>query len=196
MAVAFTKEQRDEIQCKLIEAGFELSSTIGFKKMTIARITEAAGVSVGSFYIFYDSKESFAKALIGEMEARSMSKLTALLSSGGTITVKEFLDWYRDYYRPENNFLLKIRLEDWIWLKTHITDGTYFESAKDTDRITKILPYITGIRKDIDLGIVINFIKSIYAIYQNRETFFEESLQRNVDLIFDTIYRYVREDDE
>jgi hypothetical protein len=196
MAVAFTKEQRDEIQCKLIEAGFELSSTIGFKKMTIARITEAAGVSVGSFYIFYDSKESFAKALIGEMEARSMSKLTALLSSGGTITVKEFLDWYRDYYRTENNFLLKIRLEDWIWLKTHITDGTYFESGKDTDRITKILPYITGIRKDIDLGIVINFIKSIYAIYQNRETFFEESLQRNVDLIFDTIYRYVREDDE
>lgn len=194
MAVAFTQEQRDEIQRKLIEAGFKLSTTIGFKKMTIAKITEAAGVAIGSFYIFYDSKENFAKALIGEMEARSMCKLTALLSNDGTITVKEFLDWYRDYYRPENNFLLRIRLEDWIWLKSHITDGTYFESGKDTDRITKILPYITGIRKDIDIGIVINFIKAIYAIYQNRETFFEESLQKNVDLIFDTIYCYVRED--
>ena len=92
MAVAFTQEQRDEIQRKLIETGFELSSTIGFKKMTIAKITEAAGVAIGSFYIFYDSKENFAKALIGEMEARSMCKLTALLSNDGTITVKEFLD--------------------------------------------------------------------------------------------------------
>ena len=51
MAVAFTQDQRDEIQQKLIEAGFELSTTIGFKKMTIAKITDAAGVAVGSFYI-------------------------------------------------------------------------------------------------------------------------------------------------
>ena len=59
--------------------------------MTIAKITEAAGVAVGSFYLFYDSKESF-------------------------------------------------------------------------------------------------------AIYQKRETFFEKSLQENVDLIFDTIYRYMKEE--
>ena len=63
------------------------------------------------------------------------------------------------------------------------------------DRFEKVMPYINGIRKDIDPGIVINFIKSIYAIYQNRETFFEESLQGNVDLIFDTIYRYMERDE-
>ncbi len=196
MAVAFTQEQRDEIQGKLFEAGFELSTTIGFKKMTIAKITEAAGVAVGSFYIFYDSKESFAKALIAEMEERSMSRLCARLFDDETIEVKEFLDLYRDYFRPENNFLLRLGLEDWVWLKTHITDGTYFGRDQNTERIEKILPYIRGVRKDIDPGIVINFIKSIYAIYQNRETFFEESLQGNVDLIFDTIYRYIREEAE
>ena len=196
MAVGFTTEQRDEIQGKLIEAGFELSSTIGFKKMTIAKITEAAGVAVGSFYLFYDSKESFAKALIAEVEDRSMRGLMARLTGDGTIEVKEFLDLYRDCFRPENNFLLEIKLEDWVWLKTHITDGTYFGRDQDAQRIEKILPCISGIRKDIDPGIVVNFIKSIYAIYQNRETFFEESLQGNVDLIFDTIYRYIREEAE
>ena len=49
MAVAFTQEQKDEIQGKLIEAGLELSGAIGFKRMTISRITKAAGVAVGSF---------------------------------------------------------------------------------------------------------------------------------------------------
>lgn len=195
MAIAFTQEQRDEIQGKLIEAGFELSSTIGFKKMTISKITEAAGVAVGSFYIFYDSKESFAKALIQETEDRSMRKLMAKLAADGTIELREFLYLYRDCFRPENNFLLRIKLDDWVWLKTHITDDSYFERSGDADRLYKILPHIKGIRKDINPGVVINFIKSIYAIYQNRETFFEESLQENVDLIFDTIYRYIREEE-
>lgn len=196
MANAFTQEQKDEIQEKLIEAGFKLSTTIGFKKMTIAKITEAAGVAVGSFYIFYDSKESFAKALIQETEERSMRNLMAKLTADGTIELREFLDLYRDCFRPENNFLLRIKLEDWVWLKTHITDDSYFERNGDADRLYKIIPHIRGVRKDIDPGVVINFIKSIYAIYQNRETFFEESLQENVNLIFDTIYRYIREKEE
>lgn len=193
MAIAFTQEQKDEIQGKLIEAGFDLSGTIGFKKMTIAKITEAAGVAVGSFYIFYDSKDSFAKALIKETEERSMRNLMAKLAANGTIELRDFLDLYRDCFRPENNFLLRIKLEDWVWLKTHITYDSYFERSGDADRLYKIIPHIRGVRKDIDPGVVINFIKSIYAIYQNRETFFEESLQENVNLIFDTIYRYIRE---
>ena len=117
------------------------------------------------------------------------------MENSGTIALKEFLDLFRDCFRPENNFLLEIKLEDWIWLKTHIADGTYFERVGNMDRFEKVMPYINGIRKDIDPGIVINFIKSIYAIYQNRETFFEESLQGNVDLIFDTIYRYMERDE-
>lgn len=193
MAVAFTQEQKDEIQGKLIEAGFELSTTIGFKKMTIAKITEAAGVAVGSFYLFYDSKESFAKALIADTEEKSMDFLMAYLVNSDTIDIKEFLDLFRDCFRPENNFLLKIKLDDWVWLKTHIHDENHFERIGDSERFERVLPYVSGIRKDIDPGIVINFIKSIYAIYQNRETFFEESLQGNVDLIFDTIYRYMKE---
>ena len=80
-----------------------------------------------------------------------------------------------------------------MWLKTHITDDSYFARSGDADRLYKLLPHINGVRKDINPGVVINFIKSVYAMYQNRETFFEESLQENVDLIFDTIYRYIRE---
>ena len=127
MAVAFTQEQKDEIQGKLIEAGLELSGAIGFKRMTISRITKAAGVAVGSFYIFYDSKESFAKALIAETEERLMRSLMPKLTTDGTIEIKVFLDLYRDCFRPENNFLLRIKLEDWVWFKTHLAGDAFFE---------------------------------------------------------------------
>lgn len=192
MAIPFTQEQKDEIHGKLIEAGFELSGTIGFKKMTIAKITEAAGVAVGTFYIFYDSKENFVLALIKEAEKEAELKMATAFSKDGTIRLKKFLNTFRENFRPETNFLLKISLDDWVWLKSHLTDTSYFNTSSDRQKIEYLLPRIKGVREDIDPGVVVNFIKSIYALYQNRETLFEESLETNVDLIFDSIYRYLK----
>ena len=192
MAIAFTQEQKDEIQEKLIEAGFELSTSIGFKKMTVATVAKSAGVAVGSFYIFFDSKENFVLALIKEAEKEAELRMATVFEKDGTITLKKFLSVFRENFRPETNFLLKISLDDWVWLKSHLTDTTYFNTSSDRQKIEYLLPRIKGVREDIDPGVVVNFIKSIYALYQNRETLFEESLEMNVDLIFDSIYRYMK----
>ncbi len=192
MAGGFTDEERNNIRKKLLEAGVSLSTAMGFKKMTVASIAKEAGVSVGSFYNFFSSKETFAVSMINELENRSFADFMQRLEGADTIPLREFLHWYREYFRPETNFLLRLTLEDTIWLKNHVTPGSYFENGPDLERIQKIIPYVTGIRTDFDPGVVVNFIKSIYAVYQNRDTFFEDALQTNVDLIFDAIYRYVR----
>ncbi len=192
MAIAFTQEQKDEIQEKLIEAGFALSTSIGFKKMTVATVAKSAGVAVGSFYIFFDSKENFVLALIKEAEKEAELRMATVFEKDGTIPLKKFLSVFRENFRPETNFLLKISLDDWVWLKSHLTDTTYFNTSSDRQKIEYLLPRIKGVREDIDPGVVVNFIKSIYALYQNRETLFEESLEMNVDLIFDSIYRYMK----
>ena len=192
MPIAFTQEQKDEIQGKLIEAGFELSTSIGFKKMTVAMVAKSAGVAVGSFYIFFDSKENFVLALIKEAEKEAELRVATVFEKDGTIPLKKFLSVFRENFRPETNFLLKISLDDWVWLKSHLTDTTYFNTSSDRQKIEYLLPRIKGVREDIDPGVVVNFIKSIYALYQNRETLFEESLETNVDLIFDSIYRYLK----
>lgn len=192
MAIAFTQEQKDEIQEKLIEAGFELSTSIGFKKMTVATVAKSAGVAVGSFYIFFDSKENFVLALIKEAEKEAELRMATVFEKDGTIPLKKFLSVFRENFRPETNFLLKISLDDWVWLKSHLTDTTYFNTSSDRQKIEYLLPRLKGVREDIDPGVVVNFIKSIYALYQNRETLFEESLETNVDLIFDSIYRYLK----
>lgn len=53
MAGGFTEEQRNRIRIKLLETGVDLSTTIGFRKMTVASVAKEAGVSVGSFYNFF-----------------------------------------------------------------------------------------------------------------------------------------------
>ncbi len=193
MAGGFTDEERAAIREKLISAGYELITDCGIKKMTIAMVAKAAGVAVGSFYNFYDSKEEFVVALISETEQKAMAKMMTNFSEDGTIELKRFLEVYSENFRPENNFYLRIRLDDWVWLKTHLKGSQYFNTEKDLEKLEFLLPRIKGIRKDIDPGVVTNFIKSIYAMYQNRDSLFEDSLQTNVDLIFDTLYRYMKD---
>ena len=192
MAGGFTDEQREEINLKLINAGCEISSKIGLKKMTVAMIAKEAGVAVGSFYNFYTSKEEFVVAMIRDTELSFEDNLAKQFDKDGRITLKKFLNAFREDFKPENNLLLRMKLDDWVWMKNHISDSSYFDTSKDIKKFEYMTQRMVGVRKDADPGVVVNFIKSIYALYQNRDSLFEESLQTNVDLIFDSLYRYLK----
>ncbi|MBE5871893.1 MAG: TetR/AcrR family transcriptional regulator [Lachnospiraceae bacterium] len=196
MAGGFTEKERVEIRQRLLNSGYELSTEIGIKKMTIAMIAKNTEVAVGTFYNFFASKEEYVVAMIRDTEVKFEKEMALHFSKDGTIALKQFLKIFRENLKPENNFLLRLRLYDWVWLKSHISDRAYLNTANDLKKYEFMFTKIKGIRRDAEPGVVVNFIKSIYALYQNRDTLFEESLQTNVDLIFDALYRYLKEDNK
>ena len=137
--------------------------------------------------------EDFAQHVDGNTEEEFEKKMAAHFSFVGTITLEKFLEVFRENFMPENNILLRMKLDDWVWLKYHVKDSVYLNKTNDLKKYEFMFTKLKGIRHDAEPGVVVNFIKSIYALYQNRETLFEESLQTNVDLIFDAIYRYLKE---
>lgn len=192
MAGGFSDKEREEIRQKLLDSGYELSTDIGLKKMTVAMIAGSAGIAVGTFYNFYASKEEFVIAIIRDTEMRFENEMAKHFSKDGTISLKKFLEVFRWNFKPENNILLRMKLDDWVWLKSHISDSAYLNKTTDIKKYEFLFTRIKGIRQDADPGVVVNFIKSIYALYQNRDSLFEDSLQTNVDLIFETVYRYLK----
>ena len=193
MAGGFTEKERVEIRQRLLDSGYELSTEIGIKKMTIAMIAKNSEVAVGTFYNFFASKEEYVVAMIRDTEVKYEKEMASHFSKEGTIALRKFLEVLRGNFKPETNFLLRLKLDDWVWLKSHISDSAYLNTDNDLKKYEYMFTKIKGIRKDADPGVVVNFIKSIYALYQNRDTLFEESLQINVDLIFDVLYRYLKE---
>ena len=55
--MAFTDEQNKQIRNDLIWEARRCGITIGMRKTSVERLTEAVGISKGSFYKFFDSKE-------------------------------------------------------------------------------------------------------------------------------------------
>ena len=55
--MAFTDEQNEQIRNDLIREARRCGITIGMRKTSVEQLTEAVGISKGSFYKFFDSKE-------------------------------------------------------------------------------------------------------------------------------------------
>lgn len=190
MPANFTEEQRKVIQERLIAIGYDLVREMGLKKMKVSIIAERADIATGTFYHFFNSKEDYVKALIDEQETEYQKQWLPVLQSKGKLTLEQAVHYFRESFRKENNILMEITLDDWVWLKSHRTKDDLFSRYHDEQEVQKYLSYIDGIRLDVDIRIIINFFKTIYSMAQNRDTFIEEVFEKNIDMIFECIYNY------
>lgn len=77
-AISFGEGSRD----RLMKAGKRLFGERGFHEVNIHEITDAAGLSVGSFYKYFESKESFFKEQITSVGREVRHFISSHLSAG------------------------------------------------------------------------------------------------------------------
>lgn len=190
MPANFTEEQRQKIQGKLIAVGYDLIREMGLKKMKVSVIAERADIATGTFYHFFDSKEAYVRALLDEQDRKMQQILIPMLQESGRISLEQAIQWLRDSFRTQNNILMEITVDDWIWLKSHRLQNTLFNEKRDEQEARQFLTIVDGIRPDLDIRIIINFFKTIYSMAENRDTFIADVFETNVDMIFECIYNY------
>ena len=65
--MAFTEEQNETIRRDLIREARCCGVTVGMRKTSVEQMTEAVGISKGSFYKFFDSKELLFFAVLEDI---------------------------------------------------------------------------------------------------------------------------------
>ena len=65
--MAFTDEQNEQIRNDLIREAQRCGITIGMRKTSVEQLTEAVGISKGSFYKFFESKELLFFAVLEDI---------------------------------------------------------------------------------------------------------------------------------
>lgn len=80
MAVAFTEDERRRIAGVLLDAGEELFTTQGLRKTSLDELAGAAGIAKGSFYAFFDSKESLYLEVMLRRAPRVAARVSGALA--------------------------------------------------------------------------------------------------------------------
>ncbi|MBW3658586.1 MAG: TetR/AcrR family transcriptional regulator [Actinobacteria bacterium] len=74
---------------RLLEAAEEVFSDLGYHEASIVKITEAAGVAQGTFYLYFASKQDVFEQLVVDLNRRVRRAMSEGAASGGTRTERE-----------------------------------------------------------------------------------------------------------
>jgi AcrR family transcriptional regulator len=83
MPKAFTQQEKEWLRKRLLEQGYKQFSAYGLKKTNIEELAEAAGISKGAFYLFYDSKEALFMDVVEMAEKRFRQEVLAAIDLPG-----------------------------------------------------------------------------------------------------------------
>jgi AcrR family transcriptional regulator len=104
-----------EVRERLMSAAYELIRDHGFPELRIEEIVERAGLSVGTFYLYFDSKADLFVALVTEYTEQLRSRIQAAYESEGPIArrISRGLEVYLDFIEEnEKGFLYFARAAD------------------------------------------------------------------------------------
>jgi AcrR family transcriptional regulator len=83
MPKAFTEQEKEWIHTRLLEQGYNLFAAYGLRKTNIEELAQAAGISKGAFYLFYESKEALFMDVIELAEGRFRHEILAAIDQPG-----------------------------------------------------------------------------------------------------------------
>ena len=83
--MAFTDEQNEQIRNDLIREAQRCGITIGMRKTSVEQLTEAVGISKGSFYKFFDSKELLFFAVLEDIHTECFAVAQRSLQENATL---------------------------------------------------------------------------------------------------------------
>lgn len=89
MPANFTEKQRKVIRNSLLTIGYDLIREVGLKKMKVSLIAERAEIATGTFYHFFESKETYVSALIEEQEKVWKEQMISGVKSYGKLTLEQ-----------------------------------------------------------------------------------------------------------
>ncbi|MCM1253676.1 MAG: TetR/AcrR family transcriptional regulator [Clostridium sp.] len=191
MPASFTKKQQNKIREQLFHEGIKLFRTYGVQRTTVSKLTSVCGIAKGSFYSFYESKEAYILALIKWAESKTEEMLKEKLAGRSRMSAHEFLEFFREYLYSEYDLMNGLTIDDFLWLKTHMADADLFNPVDQMAQAKIWLSLIYDVRDGIDYGIVVNLIKSIYAMREHRDTLVEASLDNSIDIMLRTLEIYI-----
>lgn len=192
----FSEEEREQIRQQMLEAGFPLLKEYGMTHTSISKITEAAGIAVGTFYKFWKNKEAYMAELISYHAHKMMPGLIGAEAIAGK----------RKLGREDAARYLRAVVDENISIYPHMTLGDEAgllratnafvpDLAKESAVAESLLQYLDHVRADVNLGLVANLTKVLVLTAESREELHESAYRETLEVQIDTILNLIFEEE-
>jgi AcrR family transcriptional regulator len=198
MPRAFSEEERQTIRRQLREQGQKLFEAYGLRKTTVDDITQAVGISKGSFYLFYGSKEELLLEILEQIESEGRGRIL------------EYVIQPQENSRQSVSAILKSFLLTWdaypLLRKLDKSDFDYLARKLPAERVQahidrdeQFIENFTekfqrdGITLRVPPRVVTNLIKGLFFIAIRRHDLGEDAYVECMEILVDLVAGYITE---
>jgi len=188
----FTDKEREEIQRLLLSEGEKLFSTYGLKKLVVDDIAEAAKISKGSFYNFYQNKEHLFIVINFMLQNKMFSEIDKMLqqekSTPKQTTKKAILLLLEKI--DLHPMLKSLDINTYTYLRRKLPDNIFDSHALNDEKFFNSLSKY-GITFKKPTGIITKTLQALYGV--SREYLEDGDYKEIVSIMIDGIIEQVNE---
>ena len=190
----FSDEEKERLKIQMLEQAFPLLEEFGMKHMSVDKITRRVGIGKSTFYNFFDSKEDYVSQALETNRNHLLDELDKAFPPGKTMKPAEEFGLFFETLLNNNSIYKKFSAEDEKALyEAEKRSGKGVSLQRESAIAARFFPHLSGVREDIDIGLVANYIKLIVLAYENAYLFHDEAMEemqtelkiRLLDLIFE-----------
>ena len=190
----FSEEEREALRIQMLEVGFPLLKQYGMTHTSISKITKAAGIGTGTFYKFWESKETYMAELIQYRVGKIRPTLIGAVALSGQRRLgrEDARRYLRAVVDEEVSIYPHMTLEDEAKL-LHGTDAFIPDLDKERAITMGLLGYLDNVREDVNVGLVANLTKVLVLTSESREELhasaYQETLETQIETILNLIFK-------
>lgn len=190
----FSEEERDKLKRMMLEQGIPLLEEYGLKHMSVDKITKRVGIGKSTFYNFFDSKEDYVNQALELNREKMLSEIDKMFPDGKKIKPAQLYGMFFNTMLSDNTFYSKFSAEDERALyEADKRRGKDVSLDRETAVGMRIFSHVEGVRDDLDIALIANYIKLIVLAYENEYMFHDAAMERMqseikyrlIDLIFE-----------
>ncbi len=198
MAKAFTQSRKEIIRRNLVNKGREYFIKYGLKKTSVDELAKATGISKGSFYTFFNSKEALFLAIHEESESKLQEELIQKFE-----LIKDPYKRLRAFFKSsfqiiEEDPLLRLvfnskEMESLSWFMSSEEYEEHFH--RDISFLSDLIKHWQeqGIIRKVDVTAASYMIASVYYVILQKESMGEETYKKVTDMLVDCLSGYFAE---
>ncbi|MGF7048928.1 AcrR family transcriptional regulator [Paenibacillus sp. DS2015] len=199
MPKGFSKIEKERINEKLILAAKQFMATHGFRKMSVEDLTKAAGISKGSFYQFYNSKDELCFEVMEQLEAEQRELISGSILQPGMSAKEGFKQFLRQCFKlfETNPILSNFSKEDFEYLIRKLPEEKIAQHMKrDDDYFVRMVEDYTkqGVFRPCDPMAVSGLFRMIILTVINREDIGEDVYPQTMELFMEMMTSYLVND--
>lgn len=188
----FTEAERTEYREKMLAAGFDLLKQYGMTHMSVAKITEAAGIGVSTFYNFFPSKEAYVYDVMEYRKRMIPVFIKKALNGKEKAGPAETRNYLKIMIDEDYSIFPSLSPEDEKRLLEMLPEQVRPDLQKETRTSMMFFQQMEGIRSDVNIALVTNLIKIYVLGAEGRELLhdaaYEETMERMRDVIIYEIF--------